>query len=961
MGKPPPSLRHAALHAASLCALSLLAACGSSKPVAGSGSSGGGGSASVCGKPLPATTPVLIANSGRKLMPLGRLTTVGNFPTGGRLSPDGRFYWSVSAGHGRDDVQVVEVSSGAVKQVLPLPGAYGQMVFAPDGKTAYVSGEPKGSSTPSGPTMGDDGDVIHVYSIDTASGLATEGKPISLPATQGGSARSQSFPPSTTSLPSFPVGLAITPDGKTLVAALYNADKAAVIDVASGGATIVDVGAYPYAVGFERSGRYAYVTNAFDGTLSKIEVTTAKVVKTIAGLGGADTIYGVAPDHNSHPQFVLADPKRDLLYVAVTNRDGVAVVDTGSDTVAKFISLRRAEGYGSQPVSLALSPDGQTLYVANTGENAIVSIALADRADGGAKQYDVIGKIPTADYTSDVALTPDGCTMIWAAARGIGAGPNPQYGGAPPPRVNNDSNAGPYPTYVPDMLVGRVGVLPTPSDGSFAAMSTVVDTAQRPENSQAAPASTPVVGANGGASDKIKYVFYVVKENRTYDQIFGSDPRGDGDAALEVLGDNGEVVGPRTGPGGSAGTAGPGSGVTPNQHALSRMFVLMDRFFEDSEVSVDGHAITTGAYASNYTLKTMHADYSGRGRPANQEGVYPVSFPPKDFLFDQAVAQGVSFRNYGELAGGAAPLISDDGRSTYLQVLANSDNVLYADNVFIGCVTNTASQLLVPNTPDCAFDAGLGTTPPLALSRINQFNLTFGAQLLAGAVPHFNYLIMPSDHTNGTTPGARDPLAMCADNDLGVGQLVDIISHSSIWPQSVIFIVEDDSQDGADHVDAHRAPAFVIGPWVKHGGQVVHTRYDQLSVIRTIELILGLQPLSVFDAVATPMYDAFATTPDNTPYTAIMPTQDIKAVNPASATNAMLSARMPFDRLDAVPQEISDRILWQRVYGEKSAPPPPGPNASRQEHRRALVAMDAYRHGRDVYAALRQLGTDDDD
>ncbi|HZR36897.1 MAG TPA: alkaline phosphatase family protein [Nevskia sp.] len=930
----------------------LLAACGSSKPV-GSGSGSGAG-ASVCGKPLPATTPLLIANSGRKLMPLGRLTAVGNFPTGGRLSPDGRFYWSVSAGHGRADVQIVEVSSGRVTQVLPLPGAYGQMVFAPDGKTAYVSGEPKGSSTPSGPTMGDEGDVIHVYRVDPASGLATEQKPIGLPATQGGSARSQSFPPSTTNLPSFPVGLAITPDGKTLVAALYNADKAALIDTASGGVTIVDVGAYPYAVGFERSGRYAYVSNAFDGTLSKIDVGAAKVVKTIAGLGGPEGAYGVPADHNSHPQFVLADPKRDLLYVAVTNRDGVAVVDTASDTVTRFISLRRPEGYGSQPVSLALAPDGGTLYAANAGENAIVSIALADRADGSARQYEVIGKIPTADYTSDVALTPDGCTLVWAAARGAGAGPNPGYGGPPPARVNNDSSKGPYPSYVPDMLVGRVGVLPMPTDAAFAAMSTVVDTAQRPENSQAAPADTPVVGADGGPSDKIKYVFFVVKENRTYDQIFGSDPRGDGDPSLEVLGDNGEALGPH-----QPGTATPGSGVTPNQHALSRMFVLLDRFFENSEVSVDGHAITTGAYASNYTLKTMHADYSNRGRPANQEGVYPVSFPPRDFLFDQLVSQGITFHNYGELAGGAAPLISDDGRSTYLQVLANSDNVAYADNVFIGCVTNTASQLLIPNTPDCAFDAGLGASPPLALSRINQFNLTFGAQLLAGAVPHFNYLIMPSDHTNGTTPGGRDPLAMCADNDLGVGQLVDIVSHSSIWPQSVIFVVEDDSQDGADHVDAHRAPAFVIGPWVKHGGQVVHTRYDQLSVIRTIELILGLQPLSVFDAVATPMYDAFAATPDNTPYTAILPTQDIQAVNPANAANAALSAHMPFDRLDAVPQEISDRILWQRVHGAGSPPPPPGPNASRLEQRRAQVAMDAYRHGRDVRAALQALGDDD--
>jgi DNA-binding beta-propeller fold protein YncE len=942
MRKPFASFVHAAC--TGLLSAAALAGCGSSKPVS-TASQGGNGTQlqGLCGQPLPAATPVVIANSGRQLMPLGRLTTVGNFPTGGRLSPDGRFYWSVSAGFGEDDVHIVNVGTGAVSQVLPLPGSYGQMVFAPDGSAAYVSGESIGNSIPSGPTMGNGGDVIHVYAVDPSTGAAVEKKPIALPATSGGTPRLQSFPPSTATLPSFPVGIAITPDAKTLVVALYNADQAAIIDIASGSASTVNVGQYPFAVAIDPAGRYAYVSNAYDGTLSKIDLSnTGAAPVTIGGLGGP------AGDQNSHPQFILPDPRQNLLYVAVTNHDGVAIVDTQSNAVTKFISLQRPEGYGSQPVGLAESPDAQTLYVANAGENAIVELALANRPNGGAQAYSVIGKIPTADYTSDVALTPDGCTMVWTAARGVGAGPNPNYGGAPPPRVNNNTYGGPYPSYTLDMLVGRVGVLPTPSDSSFAAMSSVVDTAQRPDNGEAAPTVTPVVGPDGGPSQQIKYVFYVVKENRTYDQIFGSDPRGDGDPTLEVLGDNGETVGPATGTDG----AGPGSGVTPNQHALSRMTVLLDRFFEDSEVSVDGHVITSGAYASSYTLKTTHADYSGRGRPANQEGVFPVSFAPNDFLFDQAVRQNISFENYGELSGGAAPVFSDDGRSTYLSVLAHSNNVLYADNVFIGCVTNAEAQYTVPNSPNCAFDAGLGTTPPLALSRIDVFNAQFQTQLLTNSVPSFNYLIMPSDHTNGTAAGARDPLAMCADNDLGVGQLVQIISRSGIWPQSVIFVVEDDSQDGADHVDAHRAPALVIGPWVKHGGSAIHTHYDQLSVVRTIELILGMQPLSVFDAVATPMYDVFATTPDNTPYTAIMPTQNIQAVNPSNAANAALSARLPWDRMDAVPQAISDRILWQRVYGVKSQPPQPGPNASRREHQRAVEMMAALRAGRNVRALL---------
>ncbi|MGH8455907.1 MAG: hypothetical protein ACRETE_02860, partial [Stenotrophobium sp.] len=638
--------------------LALLAsACGHSSPVAGPAS--GTAAATIsgkCGQPLPQAVPLRIANSGRKLMPLGRMTAVGNFPTGGRLSPDGRFYWSVSAGHGRNDVQIISIATGAVTQVLPLPGAYGQMVFSTDVTRAYVSGLSKGNSQPSGPTKGDSGDVIHVFAVDTQTGLAAEKDPIALPGTTGGSARLQGFPPNL-NLPDFPVGLAISPDGRTLLAALYNADQVAIIDLASGSAKTVSVGAYPYGIAIERGGRYAYVANAYDGTLSKIDIPSASVTATIKGLGGP------AGDRNSQPQFVLADPNRNLLYVAVTNQDGVAIVSTDSDSVTRFISLKRPEGYGSAPVSLALAPDGGTLYAANAGENAIVAIALADHPDNGPRAYEVIGKIPTADYTSDVALTPDGCTMIWTAARGAGTGPNPHYGGGPPPRVNNNPSpaVSPYPSYVTDLLIGRVGVLPTPSDDTFAAMTTVVDTAQRPENAQAAPAGTPLTGPGGGPSDKIKYVFYVVKENRTYDQIFGSDPRGDGDPALEVLGDNGETI-----PGVKV-PAGPGSGVTPNQHALSRMFVLLDRFFEDSEVSLDGHVITAGAYATNYTLKTMQQDYSGRGRPGNQEGVFPVTFPPKYFLFDQAAAQGISFRNYGELAGGSTPALSDDGRGTYLQ------------------------------------------------------------------------------------------------------------------------------------------------------------------------------------------------------------------------------------------------------------------------------------------------------
>jgi hypothetical protein len=253
----------------------------------------------------------------------------------------------------------------------------------------------------------------------------------------------------------------------------------------------------------------------------------------------------------------------------------------------------------------------------------------------------------------------------------------------------------------------------------------------------------------------------------------------------------------------------------------------------------------------------------------------------------------------------------------------------------------------------------MGHPPPLATSHIDEFNTEFTLQLLSGTVPQFNYFTMPDDHTSGTGVGLLQPLSEVADNDLGIGQLVQIISNSSIWPQSAIFIVEDDSQDGGDHLEAHRAPAYVISPWVKHGA-VIHTHYDQYSVLRTMELILGMQPLSIYDANAAPMYDVFTATADNTAYNAITPERSLTALNAADAPNAALSAALPFDRPDAVPQEIAERILWQSVYGKDSEPPPPGPHASAAEHGRAVEAMQVYLHGGDVRQFLDRNPDDDD-
>lgn len=981
------------ISATALVCIGLLSSCGKSADVVSSAATVSGSQisptqttvptvAAVCGNTVPVPQKKFTyTNSGLPLQPIGNLVNVGNFPTGGKLTPDGRFFWSVSAGHGLNDVQIVDVSNQKVKQVLPIPGTYGQVAFSPDGSTAYVSGEPQGV-VKSSSNVGANGDVIHVFHV-AQDGTASEQPPISLPKTYGGYGRLYGLPPNP-NINSFPVGLSVSPDGHYLVVALELADQAVIFDLKNNNANrLVQVGHYPFGVAIDRQSQFAYVTNAYDGSISKIALsqstTSNPLPTTITGLGGP---FG---DRNAQPQGIVQDPKRDLMYVAVTNKDGVAVIDENAGKLLKFINLQRKEGvFGAQPIDLTVSPDANTLYVADAGENAIVSIALSDRSSGQTKAYDIIGKIPTTSYPTGVGVTNDGCTLVYNTARGLGAGPNPQYGGALPARLNNDPLKGPYPSYVPDMLTGQVGVTPLPDDSGFKALQPIVDADMYPENHVAqAPANTPIHGpliknVNGVPSylpsDKIKYVFLVVKENRTYDQMFGADPRGDGDPSLQLMGDNCGKNCPtvdKTRPG-----VGLRNGVTPNQHALSRQFVLLDHFFENSEVSVDGHIITTGAYATNYSLKSMHTDYSGRGRPGNEEGVVPVSFPPKYFIFDQLASQGISFHNYGELSGGANPLGGEPERTQFAKVLLNTNAALpvglnslinpslprpgsatYASNVYLGCISyQSVGPFQAPNTPLCAFDSGLGKTPPLALSRIDAFNANFSTQVAgckastlgttACGVPQFNYMIMVSDHTNGTAVGTRDPFGMAADNDLGVGQLVDILSHSPIWPQTAIFVMEDDAQDGADHVDAHRAPAFVIGPWVKHGGQVIKTRYDQYSMFRTIELILGMNPLSTYDAMATPMYDAFAETPDNTPYSAIQPEQDIAAVVTQNSTMAAMSSLLPWDKTDVIPAEISDRLLYSYAREVKGLPVQfraAGPNKSAYEHNRAENAMAIFK------------------
>ncbi len=865
-----------------------------------------------------------LLNSGRALHPEGSLTRLGNFPTGGRLTPDGKFLWTVSAGRGLNDIRIVSVASGKVVQVIQIPGASGGIAMDPAHPVAYISGVHDSSisseAMPDG-TPGKNGDVIHVYRYDAGSGQATFDKVLPVPP-PADAPRVANFP--TTQAPqSWPDRLAVSADGGTLLVPLNLAKAAAIIDTATQAVRYVNTGGYPYGAAILPDGKTGLVSNETSGTVSVIDMAAGTKTKDIQ----------VGPPF-SHPEAIVLDPKAARAYVPLANSDQVAVIDTGAMNVQRTLSVERPQGLGASPVDAAVTPDGKRLLVANAGTDELVNIGLpAGRKKG---MWKTTGRIPTSLYPTAVDVTPTAVAscgktgsagakkcmkVVYVTGKGVGVGPNLN---GPQPNGGNDSDAGIAKTqYLPLLNIGQAGIADLPDAKRLAKITPVAAREIMPTNAQKAPKGTPL-RKNG----PIKHVFYIVKENRTYDQVLGDDPRGDGDKKLALFGANN----------------------TPNAHALVKRFPLVDHLYGNSEASIDGHFWTSAAKVSDYVNKSWFQNYGGRKRPYDY-GVFSVTWPANGFLFDQARRQGVSFFNYGEALAGVLPNVpgiiedtertaaqtagvlvnykSTDVNAAFVTTYPGHDSDCYANDSSIGQDSILGTEVFDSAVPAAWANADVPAGRKKTTSRFDCFNGRLTKQLAANAVPKFNYLVLTNDHTQTLSAGKRTPQAMIADNDEAVGRIVDRISHSSIWKSSAIFVVEDDSQDGPDHVDAHRMPAFVISPFAPKG-KVVHTRYDQVSMVRSLELILGLKPLGLFDAVATPMYDAFGPKATNAaPYTFIPSKVDLTALNPAGTAGARLAARQPTG-LDQISRRVEDSMLWKSVHGWKSVPPPAGPNAVKE-------------------------------
>jgi DNA-binding beta-propeller fold protein YncE len=867
--------------------------------------------------PDPATGFLL---NGRQLTPRGAQVTLGNFPTGGAVTASGRFLWTVSAGQGANDIRIVDTARRRVIQVIAVPGASGGIALDSPHHLAYVSGVSVSRWWPTQSTLrGAQGNVVLVYQWNASSGKARFQRSIRVTA-PADALPEQAFP-ATTAVNAWPQKLAVSPDGSRLLVPLNLADSAAVVDLAPGGKArnvALASGSYPFGAAILPNGRIGLVSNEATGTLSVIDLQSGAKLRDIT----------VGPPL-SHPEGIAVDRAGSRAYVALSALDEVVVVDLHHWRVQRTLSVGRSAGLGTMPVALALGPQDARLFVAESGADEIAVLRVPSAHTKRNLDWTLVGRIPTAEDPQAVATAAAqngrAAQLLYVAARGVGVGPNPTgpvttspfdpifwaFNWKAPTTDIFSLRSGT--TYLAAMVTGRAGLMRMPSNATIRRLTPAASRQIRPQGAQEAPAGTPL-RANG----PIKHVFFVVRENRSYDQLLGDLGRGNSDRHLVVFGKK----------------------VTPNLHSLVIRFPLLDHVFANSEASIQGHFWTASASVPDYVDRNWVQEYAGRGRP-NDFGVYAVTFPGNGFLFNQAERQHISYYNYGEAMAGDEWNVPDRDRSPALQadekqVADNSDlgpgftadGDTYPSDLSIGQVLGAdQSNPQSGEIFSCSLPAG---APSGSYSCIDSFRKRLAGQLAAGAVPTFNYLTMTSDHTRGTQTGFPTPSAMVADGDLALGQLVDTISHSRIWSTSVIFVVEDDSQDGADHVDAHRIPVAVISPYARKGA-IIHSRYDLVSVVRSMELIMGMKALSLNDALATPMYEAFTSRPLNSAPVDVIPAKvDLLKRNTAAAPWAALSNSLELGKVDAVPQRQLDAIAWKSVYGADSTPPPPGPNAENE-------------------------------
>ncbi len=568
----------------------------------------------------------------------------------------------------------------------------------------------------------------------------------------------------------------------------------------------------------------------------------------------------------THPNDFIISKNGKLLFVANGEDNSVSVIDIKNRKVIETLNsaLYPNAPEGSATNGVALSSDEKTLYIANADNNCLAVFDVSELANSKSK-----GFIPVGWYPTNVKVV--GSKIYVTNGKGFTSFPNPL---GPDPYNKNAQMAvqkgllknTKEVQYIGGLMKGSLSIINTPSDKQLGLYAAAVYentpyTKNKEQRSNAEIGS--VIPQKIGDTSAIKYVFYIVKENRTYDQILGDVKEGNGDPSLCLFGEK----------------------YTPNQHALTKEFVLLDNFYVNGEVSADGHNWTLGGYANDYLEKNWVTSYGGRGGNYDAEGTRAIANNKNGFIWDYAKRAGVSYRTYGEFA---------DNYKANLPVLENHFCTYYT-----------------------SWDQGVRDT-----TRVGQWKRDFDSLLAINSVPRLNTLRLINDHTEGMKLGRPSPYAHVAENDLAVGMFVDYLSKSSIWKESVVFIVEDDAQNGPDHVDAHRSPAYVAGGFVKRGF-VDHTAYTTTSILKTIELILGLQPMSQYDAGATTLWRCFEKNTNAIGFTTKPLQFDINEKNTARTAMQRKSELFNFRKEDSINDHEFNEVLWKGLKGENAMVPSP--------------------------------------
>jgi DNA-binding beta-propeller fold protein YncE len=760
------------------------------------------------------------------IRPAGLQVELGDFPVNLALHPQRKWLAVLHAGYGAHEIQMVELGvKPSVRSRVTLPQTFYGLAFSPDGKTLFASGG--------------EFEVVHAFDFD--EGFLARPRQLKV--------ADEKF---------VPAGLAVDPSGKTLYAAGVFGHAVSILPLDRPNDRVLvplEKASYPYACLVDSKGERLFVSLWSRAAVAVVDLKTQKVVLTLPT--------------ESHPTEMALGPGEKTLFVACANSTRVSVLDLGSGKAIETINaaLYPSAPSGNTPCSLSLTPDGELLFVANADAH---NVAVFHVAEPGKSRP--LGFIPVGIYPTAVRYNSADRRLYVANGRGVTpranlAGPNP----ALPKNATVRE-------YIAGLYRGSLGVIEAP-DEKWMIQYSKQAYACSPLRGDAGvvgplPAGGPIP-AKLGAASPIKYCIYVIRENRTYDQVFGDIKEGNGDPRLCIFPEK----------------------VTPNAHRLARQFVLLDNFYCDGEVSAEGHEWAMGAYCTDFVKKVWPLSY--RGSPTKKLSIYPaegnfdaVARPAGGYLWDRCAESKVSYRSYGEwIENGKTP---KDPATARVKALEG-----HIDPWFRGY------DLEYPD-----------------VKRAQRFIDEMHRFEQDGEMPRLSIVRLPNDHTYGTKPGKPTPTAMVAENDLALGQLIEAITQSKFWKETAIFVIEDDAQNGSDHVDAHRSVALVISPFTQHG-QVDSTMYSTSSVLRTMELILGLSPMSQFDAAAHPMYRAFQSKPNFRTYRHAVPDVDMKAINAASAWGAKLSDTFDFSREDAADDLMLNEVIWRSVRGPEAPMPPP--------------------------------------